>query len=111
MNNLYFSIAKNYSREPGLRYDKQSDFSGENFRDKYLVALYDKAAEQKVKLVINLDHTFGYGPSFLEESFGGLARLRGVNIMDTIELISNEEPNLIEEIKEYVNNVRMDAAA
>ncbi len=45
--------------------------SGEEFRDKFLVP----ALQQHEPLLIEMDGTAGYPPSFLEEAFGGLIRL------------------------------------
>lgn len=106
MNKIYFSIAKEFTRKPGLRYRSQSDFSGQEFREDRLLELYDKAVKENAVLIINLDNTFGYGPSFLEESFGGLARERDPKIvLKHIDFISIEEPYLKDEIKGYINKV------
>lgn len=100
---LKFELAKDFSEIPGGRYISEGNFSGEEFRKKHLKPLYEKAIKNNEKLQINLDNTYGYAPSFLEESFGGLVReLHSYNILDTIELISDDEPGLINEIKKYI---------
>lgn len=105
MNKIEYSIAKEFSRMPGLRYRDQSPYSGEEFRDDVLIDLFDRAVRLNAKLEINLDNTFGYGPSFLEEAFGGLARVRGTKkVLEVLSIVSNEEPYLIDEILEYVKN-------
>lgn len=85
----------------------ESDFSGEEFRNSLLRPKYEAARSENEKLHICLDGGYGYPTSFLEEAFGGLARIYDKEeILETIEFISNDEPALIEEIKEYINNAR-----
>lgn len=68
------SIAKDFSRAPGIRYRKNGPYSGEEFRETVLVPAFSKAREQGEVLTIILDGVAGYGSSFLEEAFGGLVR-------------------------------------
>lgn len=105
-NKIEYSIARDFTRKTGLRYREQSENSGQQFREEVLLDLFDKAVESDSILEINLDNTFGYGPSFLEESFGGLARERSpVLALKHLRFISEEEPFLIDEIKDYIQNV------
>ncbi|MBP7541945.1 STAS-like domain-containing protein [Shewanella sp. S23-S33] len=85
---------------PGPRYKRLGPASGEEFRD-WIVNELSKSDE----LAVDLDGTEGYGSSFLEECFGGLIRI-GVNpqIVKKIQLISTEEPELIDEINEYIED-------
>ncbi len=107
MNKINFSIANDYTRKPGLRYRSQSDFSGEEFRENVLIELFDKVVSEGAILLINLDNTFGYGPSFLEESFGGLARERDPElVLKHVDFISLEEPYLKDEIIGYIKKVQ-----
>lgn len=96
-------IAKEFSKTPGFRYKSQSpSTSGEEFRDKLLEPKYLESIEKKGKLQVVLDGTDGYLTSFLEEAFGGLQRkYPKSNILDVIEIISNDEKHWIEEIKRY----------
>ena len=64
------SIAEDFSTTPAGRYCRDGKFSGEAFRDNFLVPALQE--EEKVQVV--LDGTRGYGSSFLEETFGGLVR-------------------------------------
>jgi len=80
--------------------------SGEEFRKNVLLPRVNEAIEEGVKLVVDLDGTFGFGTSFLEEAFGGLIReekLRLSDLKPLIEFVSNEEPDLIDEINEYMS--------
>lgn len=107
MTKIKYSISKEFSRKPGLRTRDQSNHSGQEFLEDVLLPLYDKAKKESKVLEINLDNTFGYGPSFLEESFGGLARLKKKDsILKTIKFVSIEEPYLINEIEEYIKDAQ-----
>ncbi|MGC0820783.1 STAS-like domain-containing protein [Pantoea agglomerans] len=91
-------VASRYP-SPGPRFKRLGPSSGEEFRE-WLVAELGKDEE----LTVDLDGTEGYGSSFLEESFGGLIRL-GIDKHKVlqIKIISNEEPELIDEISGYIN--------
>ncbi|WP_417507706.1 STAS-like domain-containing protein [Marinomonas gallaica] len=95
---------KDFTKFPGARYKSLGPYSGEEFRDEKLIPAIN---QQGKKLVINLDGVFGYGSSFLEEIFGGCIR-KGVEpeVMIAIvnNIISNDDEDLIEEIREYVND-------
>jgi len=85
---------------PGPRFKVLGPSSGEEFRD-WLVTELEKGKE----LTVDLDGTEGYGSSFLEESFGGLIRLGfDPDLVFGIKIISNEEPELIDEIKGYIKD-------
>jgi len=96
---IVIAIAKDFSDVPGGRYKKDGKWSGEEFRQQFLEpAIQDEEVE---KVVVDLDGTFGYSVSFLEEAFGGLALIYGEKkVLDRVELISTEQPSLIERIKE-----------
>jgi hypothetical protein len=85
---------------PGPRYKKLGTASGEEFREWVIREL-----KHDPELTINFDGTAGYGSSFLEESFGGLIRegVSEIQIRNLI-LISKEEPDLIDEINEYIDD-------
>ena len=101
---IEINIAKDYTKTPGGRFKKEGEFSGEDFREKILIPKYLESEKKGVKLRVNLDGGYGYGSSFLEESFGGLVRqLKKVNI-DNIIIISEEEPKLIDDIKNYIKD-------
>lgn len=96
------NISKDYSSTPGARFRTDGPFSGEEFREKFLEKYFTDPCNQE-KITIILDGTSGYGTSFLEEAFGGLARkFSKKQCLDKLEFVSNEEPLLIEEIKQYI---------
>ena len=96
-------ISKDYSETLGARYISDGDYSGEDFREKYLIPHFEKAVENQEKLIIDLDGGYGNPVSFLEEAFGGLARKYGSDkVLGVLEFISYDEPSLVEEIMEYI---------
>ena len=98
------NIAKEYTKTPGGRFKKEGDYSGEDFRDTILIPAYNEAIENNEVLRINLDGGYGYGSSFLEESFGGLVRKLGKVDANIIEIVSEEEPQLVDDIKQYIED-------
>lgn len=97
-------VAKDFSMLPGPRYARQGKGSGEEFRDRHLKPAFEEALEKKEKILIRLDGVkYGYPTSFLEEAFGGLARLFAVDdVLNTLEFESTSEPMLIKEIRSYI---------
>lgn len=100
-------VVRDFSETPGPREKVQGDFSAELFVETVLNQEFQKMdADTNLKMEINLDGTLGYGTSFLEEVFGGTARKRGADfVRNRIEVISEEEPWLKDEINTYVNDV------
>lgn len=99
---MKINIAKDFSRYPSGRFMKNGDTSGEAFREKYL--LPPLLAGESV--TVELDGTIGYGSSFLEEAFGGVARklkLTSQVLFEKITLVSSDEL-LIAEIKQYIRD-------
>lgn len=106
---IVINIAKDFSNTPGGRHKKEGPFSGEQFREEMLLPKYFAAKESKTRLLINLDGCYGYATSFVEEAFGGLARkLKQKDVLDIIEFISEDEPGLVDLIKEYVENAQIE---
>ena len=102
---------RDFSRTPGTRHTAEGLFSGEDFRKKFMDAALKEAFDNNAKLTIDLDNTIGYGTSWLEEVFGGLARSEGAQkVADTLIFISNEEPYLIDDIKGYIKDAEQQTA-
>lgn len=98
---------KDFSITPGSRYrdEGKNAHSGQEFREDYLESKFLEASQNNKKLLVNLDGTIGYGTSWLEEVFGGLARKYDkAQVQNTLEFISEEEPYLIEDINEYIKD-------
>jgi len=68
--NITINVAQEFTPFPAGRKRKEGKFSGEKFREEHLV----KALEHRGIVTVELDGAAGYGPSFLDEAFGGLVR-------------------------------------
>lgn len=103
---ITINIANDFTDTPGSRYKtKWDNYSGEEFREKLLEPKFLKAKENNEKLMIDFDGGYGYLISFLEEAFGGLARIYGSNsVLKTLDFKSNEEEALITKVKSYIIN-------
>ena len=102
---MNIKIATDFSRIPGARLPEEGDFPGQQFRQEILLPKLKEAIERGEKLVIDLDGTAGLGTSFLEESFGGLIRIDKLDyqtVINTLEFISNDDPDYIDEIMDYI---------
>lgn len=99
---MQISIAKQFTDAPGGRYIADGPYSGQLFRQQFLEPTFFKGEEE---IVVDLDGTFGYATSFLEEAFGGLARLLNSSpekVLKRVKFISNEDPALPERIQTYI---------
>jgi hypothetical protein len=104
MENIKVNV-KDFSITPGSRYRDEGlkSHSGQEFREDYLEPIFEK--NNGSVIIVNLDGTIGYGTSWLEEVFGGLARKFGKDlVLKQIDFISNEEPYLIADIREYIKH-------
>lgn len=107
MGNKIIKI-KDFSTTPGSRYKKEGRYSAEGFLEEVLEKEFLKIQNSVDDiLTVDLDGTFGYATSFLEEVFGGMARKYGAdNIEDKINVVSSEEKWLLEDINGYIKDVR-----
>lgn len=100
--NKTVKISRDFSRFPGARYYTDGPFSGEMFRKEIIESLFEKNYDL---ITIDLDGTAGYATSFLEETFGGLVRRYGIEkVKDKIKIKSEEDPTLIDDIMEYMQD-------
>lgn len=94
-----------YTTSPGPRYKADGEFSGQWFRDKYAQRCVEDAIFNHTKLVICLSGTAGYATSFLDEAFGRLPEILDLPlsiIEQWVEFICEEEPELVDEIHQYM---------
>lgn len=106
-NTVTLNVAAEFSPTPGPRFRTEGRFSGEEFRETVLKERFEQAQKEGLKLQINLDGGYGYATSFLEEAFGGLARIYDPElVLETLRLKSDEEPYLINDIQGYIQKAR-----
>lgn len=100
MESSVIDIATDFTRYPGGRYRTDGNYSGERFRDEFLVP-----ALKTGRVVVKLDGTAGYGSSFLEEAFGGLARSGLFDVEELLRRIEfvSSDASIVEEIREYIS--------
>lgn len=101
---MIIDIANEYTKSPGGRFITEGEYSGEDFRERILLPAFLECQKTGEKLKIKLDGGYGYGSSFLEESFGGLARKTNDPKVLEIIIISDEEPKLVDDIVEYMKH-------
>jgi len=106
---MRINIRKDFAVAPGLRFRENSKHSGQEFREDVLVPKLRQASGANERLIVDLDGTAGYAPSFLEEAFGGLIRQEGFTVAQlerVLEFISTEEPYLVEETWSYIRDAK-----
>lgn len=102
MRTKTIDIGKDFTKYPGGRVRTDGNYSGEAFREDYLIP----ALREYDQLQIIIDGVIGYGSSFLEECFGGLVR-KGFKAEDVLKKIKlqYERPEFEiyeQEIKDYI---------
>ncbi len=73
MNELTINISTDYSKYIGPGKKSVAEFSGEDFRERFL----EKNFEKYERINIELDGTLGYPWDFLDEAFGVTAKKHG----------------------------------
>jgi len=85
METIVINIAKEFSPVVGARYRDLGPFSGQAFYEDILEQRFLTAQREGKKLEVFLDGVRSYSESFLDESFGVLARKYGIDVVkDTI---------------------------
>jgi hypothetical protein len=106
MNNVVLNLVKDHPeyKYPGHRNKKQSENSGEEFRDDILIPFLKKNKDKNI--VIDLSGAIGYPPSFLDEAFGGCVR-KGIGIIKSVVFtgVDDIEQN---RIKRYIDKAIAD---
>ena len=103
MANTVINIARDFSRYPAGRYLSDGPYSGEKFRDEFLIP----AIESGKHVVIEFDGARGYGSSFLEEAFGGCVR-KGYTperVLASFEFVASDA-SIVDEITDYIKHAR-----
>lgn len=109
---MKIKISNDFSKAPGPRYRSEGNHSGEEFRATILCPRLRQALDKNVQLLIDLDGTYGFGTSFLEEAFGGLIRNDKFSLKElnsVLSFVSEEEPDLIDEVMTYMKEADSEA--
>ncbi|MEG8233813.1 MULTISPECIES: STAS-like domain-containing protein [Pseudomonas] len=95
-------LAEDFSKHPAGRYKSDGPYSGELFRERFL----EPRMKDHEKIVVYLDGARGYGSSFLEEAFGGIARKYPTDLVESLIVLSSRDSNLVQRIKGYIHEAR-----
>lgn len=105
MEKKIINIAKDFGIVLGGRWIKDGPNSGEAFYTQILEPYFVNAMTNNSLLIIELDGTKGYPSSFLDQSFGELARKKGVKeVKDRIIFDTKIFPWVVEYIKSEIWN-------
>jgi STAS-like domain of unknown function (DUF4325) len=106
MSNKTIYIAKDYSETPAGRYKTDGNFSGERFREEFLYP----ALKENELVEVNLDEALGYGSSFLEEAFGGLIRVDGLELSEIENKlkVTSSRPLYKNRIRKYLEDAQLE---
>jgi hypothetical protein len=107
MSKKTINIAKDFTDTPGGRFREKSEFSGEEFREDFLIPSFSEGHEE---IVIIINGVEGLPTSFIDEAFGGLVRyynkqtdgFSAREILARLTFVSEEHPYLPEKIKKFI---------
>ena len=92
-----------YTEYPGPRYKSQGLDSGEDYYLKILKVNFEEALKGNSQLIVDLDDTAGYPPSFIDEIFGNLVYDFDYEvIIENIKIISDDEPDWKELVEKNI---------
>jgi len=89
MTEFGIKVAAEYSPTPLGRYRKHGEYSGQRFREEFLIP----ALESHKKFYIDFDGVAGLPSSFLEEAFGGLVRTGVITAKEFLARVSIRATN------------------
>jgi len=93
---MIIKIARDFTITPGGRFREHGKFSAEEFRDDILMP----AMDIHDVVTIDLDGTYGFAITFLDEVFSYLLNYYSKDLLrKKLKFISNETPTYINEIK------------
>lgn len=95
------NIAHDFGVTLGGRWRRLGPYSGEEFYQELLYPAYQRVKRNNGKLIILLDGTKGYPSSFLDQSFGELARQEGV---EEVRNIISFETRIFQWIVDYIKD-------
>lgn len=98
--NVVIKLADEFSPTPGGRYRVHGNYSGEEFRERFLEPLFPG----KGMVVVDLSGAYGYAPSFLEEAFGGMVRAAEdpAEVGDRLHFVCDDDPDSAVDASRFV---------
>jgi hypothetical protein len=99
---MKISIAQDFSVYPGGRLRADGDFSGEAFREDWLLPNFGQEP-----LEVDLDGTRGFDSSFLEEAFGGLVRVLQLTDVEALRsqlIVTSSIGAYVDEVWEHIQD-------
>ena len=107
MEEFAIYIASEYSDKPGGRWKEHGNYSGEEFYDTILLPRFENAISNERKLFVYLDGAKSYPSSFLDQSFGELARNKGKEVVNNnIEFKTSDFQWVVDYIKREIWDVK-----
>ena len=108
-NPVRVNVAKQFTKLPGARYIRLGPFSGEEFRQRFLL----EPLRQGKTVIVELDGVRGYGSSFLEEAFGGTVRDLNLDVEDALRRLRVETSMKSWEldVQEYIRTAKLSGDA
>ncbi len=97
---MTISIAKDFSDVPAGRHYRDGEWTGEKFREEFLIPALEKA-DKKHPVIVDINDTEGYGSSFLDEAFGELIRKEIYTkdeINDLLQINANDTYDIYKQI-------------
>lgn len=101
---MKINIRYQFSEILGGEYKKDGNFSGEEFKEQMLIPIWRLYKDKNDIIEIDMDGTYGVPENWLIGAFGTFVieeHLKRDDI-ERFHFISEEEPNLIEKIKEIM---------
>jgi hypothetical protein len=96
---ITIDVAKDFSATPGGRFRSEGAWSGEEFREKHL----EPALKKAQVVYVDLDGPVGFTSSFLEEVFGGIVRVLGVEALDRVKPLARLKPHRAKSAMRYMD--------
>lgn len=102
---MYTLKISEFSKTPFGRKREDGKFSGERFREEFLVPKLKEHVQLKIDLN-GVAEGYEYGSSFLHEAFGGLVQHNNFDPQELIKriAISYDHEDIVTEIFEYIEN-------
>lgn len=105
--NKIINIAKDFSSAPAGRYRIHGNYTGEVFREDFLLPALLNDHNDTVEII--LDGLDGIGASFWDEAFGEMVRSKKISLSTLIQklkLICHDDPTLIPTINSILEEAK-----